>query len=176
MIEPGALGAAVEEDDDARRIAVRRRLQDDRAHDAENRGVRADAEGERDDGRGREAGRPEQEAHGVAHVAGDRARDRHAGRRRGRSVALEPGGDSPRPIGASDLRGDPDGIVQRRERQRDGVGLRHTRREQVRVVFGDVLRELVDDVRIAHGVHGHGADARAHERFPVVHQRSLNGT
>ena len=57
MIEPGAPVAAVEEGDDARRIAVRRRLQDDRAHDAEDGGVRADAERERDDGRGGEAGR-----------------------------------------------------------------------------------------------------------------------
>jgi hypothetical protein len=73
--------AVVEEDDHARRITVRRRLQDDRAHHAEDGGVRADAQGERDDGRGREAGRAEEKADGVAHVAGDRAGDRSARRR-----------------------------------------------------------------------------------------------
>ena len=44
-----------------------------------------------------------------------------------------------------------------------------SRRNQIGMMLGDVLRELVDDVGFAGGVEGKWAEAFADERFPVTH-------
>ena len=59
-----------------------------------------------------------------------------------------------RAIGARDLRGDAAGIVERRQRLRDAPRLGDAGGDEVRVVLGDVLRELVDDVGFARGSTG----------------------
>ena len=109
-----APGAAVHERDDARRIAVWRRLQHDRPDDAEDRDVGADAERQGDDRGGGESWRAAQQPERVTDVATEcpdpRARRRRTvvGAGAGRLSAADPRAQS---------RGDAGGIVERRQRR-----------------------------------------------------------
>ncbi len=80
--EPGVgeepVGRAIADRDETIRIGIRKRTQQDGVHDGEDRGVRADAERQREDGRGGEAGCAPQHAQAVADVLAERVEPRQA--------------------------------------------------------------------------------------------------
>ena len=167
--------AALADHDEPIGIRVRQRAQQHGVEDAEDRGVRADAERQRHERDRREAGRAPQQPRGVAHVARQIDDQATAPRRRAGWSAAEPGGArgrSARAISSAT-----------RARSASGASACSTASAsgtpdatQLRVVVGDVLRQLVDDVAGARRIDGQRVQPGADERFPVVHQPASNGS
>jgi hypothetical protein len=154
--------------DEAIGIRIRQRTEQHGIEDAEDRRVRADAEGERHERDRREAGRAPQQPRGVANVPPEvdqQARRTVRGRRQRRGGA--------RPIGASDLLGHPRAIGEGRQRPLERLGLSDAGRDEIRVLLGDVLRHLVGDVTGARRSTGKRVQPRADESVPVVHCQFL---
>ena len=168
--------AALADRDEPIGIRVRQRAEQHGVEDAEDRGVRADAERQRHERDGREAGRTPKQPRGVADVSrqiDDQVRRPRRRRRRLVARRLQPSGAA-RTIGAGDLFGDPRAIGERCQRLLDRLGLRHAGRDQLRIVVGDVLRELVDDVAGTRRIDGQRVQPGADERLPVVHHKLPN--
>ena len=120
--------AALADRDQAIRICVRQRTQQHGVEDAEDRGVRADAERQGHERDRREAGRAPQQPRRIANVARQIDDQMRGGRRRRwRLIARqrELSGDSLRAIGPRDVVDDPRAIGERRQRLLDRLGVRY---------------------------------------------------
>ena len=156
-----AIDLAVHEREHAGGIAVRRRPQDHGADDAEDGGVGADAERQRDDGGDGESRRAPQQADGVDDVARKMSEGRSGERRWWRR-------DVARPIGATELARHLGPSLERRERLTHGVAIVHAGRDELGVMIGGVLRELGDDVRGAGRLEVQRTERGADEGRPVA--------
>ena len=162
-----AVGSTIANHHQALGRCVRQRPQQDGVDDAEDRGVCADAEREchqRDRGKARS---PPQQTGRIAHVAAEvdeNTRSSDGRRRRRRSRAIR----------ACNFSGDMSGIVEGRERPADRVGFWHARSDELRVVLGDVLCQLVDDIGFARRIDRQRREPGANQRLPVLHGTSYS--
>ena len=138
-VSGAAVGAGFADVDEPRRIGERQRPEKHRVDHAEDRRVRADAERERHDGDGREAGTAVQQPEPVADVAPQVDDEVGRGRRRRQSGAA-------RPIRARDLVDHAPPVLERRQSARQRITLVHAGCDEIGVLLRAVLRQLVDDV------------------------------
>jgi hypothetical protein len=158
----GSIRTAIADQGEPLRRRVRERPQQHGIHDAEDRGVGADAKRERDERDPRERRSLPEQPRRIPDIAAEIEQQMRAFRGRHRRSGA-------RPVGARDFRGDVYGIVEGRERSCHGLGVRNAGRHEIRVMLGDMLCQLVEDVGLTRGVDRHRGETRADERLPVLH-------
>ena len=126
------------------RVAERQRTEQRRVDEREDRAVRADAQGERQDRDGREAGLPAKGAGGIAEVVPELGQYRpaggHAGRRWRRHVRLAK---------LTHVAGERIGVVEFQRRHTPCVGVARAGGTQLLVALIEMLGKLLDDLRLA---------------------------